>query len=354
MIPSSLSGANTNHLLLTPLHCRTASAEAAVAAAAHRVLSRLLPFQEAGIIGPAYAASLATIADGPSKTAGIALGEQVADALFVQRASHGYQNPVAYVVPSPLVAGAWVPTAASPPIGPYLGHVRPFSLDTASQFRPAGPPSLTGERWARDFDEVKRLGARTGSTRSAEMTLAARFWAEAPVEQARGAFRKFVQDRGLDVLSAARFMAMVSVTYADALIACFDAKYSYAFWRPVTAIPAGDRDGNAETAGDESWLPLLPGTPNHPEYPSAHSCITPAGALALAGFLGTDQINFTIPSLISLGDRYYARVQDLAHEVGEARIWGGIHYRASVDDGREIARKTADYVLSHHFRRLAH
>ena len=128
--------------------------------------------------------------------------------------------------------------------------MRPFSLDSADQFRPDGPPALDSKRWARDYNEVKEIGSSTSTTRTADQTLAARFWAEPPVQQAHGSFRKLVLDHELDVVDAARFMAMISVTYADALIACFDAKYHYAFWRPITAIRAGDTDGNKATVGD--------------------------------------------------------------------------------------------------------
>jgi hypothetical protein len=171
------------------------------------------------------------------------------------------------------------------------------------------------------------------------------------VQQARGSFRKFVLDHDLDVVGASRFMAMISVTYADALIACFDAKYHYAFWRPITAIRAGDTDGNPATVGDPAWSPLLPATPNHPEYPSAHSCLTPAGGRVIARFLGTHQIDYTVPSLTGLGDRHFADVKDLEYDVGNARIWGGIHFRSAVEDGIEIGKRTVDQVLAHHFRR---
>jgi hypothetical protein len=146
-------------------------------------------------------------------------------------------------------------------------------------------------------------------------------------------------------------MAMISVTYADALIACFDAKYHYTFWRPVTAIRAGDTDGNEETVGDTTWSPLLPATPNHPEYPSAHSCITPAGGRVVSRFLGTGEIDFTVPSLTGLGDRHFDQVKDLQYEVSNARIWGGIHYRSAVEDGITIGKKTVGQVLAHHFQR---
>ncbi len=161
-------------------------------------------------------------------------------------------------------------------------------------------------------------------------------------------------DHGLDVVDASRFMAMMSVTYADALIACFDAKYAFAFWRPITAIRAGDTDGNRWTVGDPAWAPLLPATPNHPEYPSAHSCITPAGGLVVAGFLRSGNIDFTVPSLTGLGDRHFDTVWDLQSEVGNARIWGGIHFRSAVQDGIVIGYRTVRQVLSHHFQRSWH
>ena len=329
-----------------------ASAEAAVAAAAHRVLVHYLPAQ-AAIVDPAYAASLATIPDGQAETDGVATGEKVAARLIARRADDGFRAPVTYTPPNPPIPGVWLPTVPPPatPVGPYLGRMRPFSLDSADQFRPDGPPQLRSGRWAREYNEVKEIGSSTSTTRTAEQTLAARFWAEPPVQQARGSFRKFVLDHQLDIVDAARFMAMVSVTYADALIACFDAKYHYAFWRPITAIQAGDTDANAATVGDPAWTPLLPGTPNHPEYPSAHSCVTPAAGRVIARFLGTKQIDFTIPSLTGLGDRHYDRAGDLEYEVGNARIWGGIHFRSAVDDGIAISKKVTNQVLAHHFER---
>ena len=329
-----------------------ASAQAAVVAAAHRILVHYLPAQVPTILDPAYTASLATIPDGKAKTDGIAVGVEVADSLIAQRAGDGFRAPVTYTPPNPPIPGVWIPTAPTPPIAPYAGLMRPFSLDSADQFRPDGPPALDSKKWARDYNEVKEIGSSTSTTRTAEQTVAARFWGEAPVQQAHGAFRKFVLDNELDVVNAARFMAMVSVVDADALIACFDAKYHYAFWRPITAIRAGDTDGNPATIGDPAWSTLLAATPNHPEYPSAHSCITPASGRVIARFLGTNKIDFTVPSLTGLGDRHFDRVRDLQYEVSNARIWGGIHYRTSVEDGIKIARKTAHQVLAHHFQRV--
>jgi hypothetical protein len=330
---------------------RGASAEAAVVAAAHRILAHHLPAQRTAILDPAYAASLATIKDGRAKSRGVATGEKVAGLLIARRAHDGFRAPVTYTPPDPPIPGIWLPTAPTPPIGTYLGLMRPFSLHSASQFRPDGPPALSSRRWARDYDEVKEIGSSTSATRTPAQTLGARFWAEPPVQQAHAAYRKLAQDRALDIVGAARLMAMVSVTYADALIACFDAKYHYVLWRPITAVRAGDTDGNRATEGDPAWIPLLPATPNHPEYPSAHSCVVPATGRAIARFLGTRRIDFTVPSITGLGDRRYATVRRLQHEVGNARIWGGIHYRSAVEDGIEVGRRTVRQVLSRHFQR---
>ncbi len=327
-----------------------ASPEAAVAAAARRILVHYLPGQAALIIEPAYTASLNTIADGQAKTDGIAAGDAVASQLIALRSGDGFRAPVTYTPPNPPIPGIWLPTAPTPPIGPYLGLMDPFSLPSADQFRPNGPPPLDSKRWADDYNEVKEIGSATSATRTGDQTVAARFWGEAPVQQARGSFRKFVLDHQLDIVDAARFNAMWSVTYADALIACFDAKYTYTLWRPITAIRAGETDGNDATLGDPTWTPLL-GTPNHPEYPSAHSCITPAGGRVVARFLGTPSIDFTVPSVGVLGDRHFATVGDLEYEVSNARIWGGIHFRSAVDDGVKIGTHVANWVLAHHFHR---
>lgn len=325
------------------------SPQAAVAAAAHRVLSHYLPAQSATILDPAYTTSLASIPDGQPKTDGVTIGTQVADAFLTLRQDDGFRVAVPYPVPNPPIPGVWIPTAASPPIGTYLGQMTPFAVESADAFRPGGPPALGSKKWVRDYNEVKEIGSATSTTRTAEQTLAARFWAEPPVQQARGSFRLFLTEHGLDIVQAARFMAMVSVTYADAIIGCFDAKYAFAFWRPITAIRAGSTDGNDRTLADPAWAPVLPATPNHPEYPSAHSCITPVGGIVISRFLGTGQIDFTIPSLTGLGDRHYATTKDLTYDVSNARIWGGIHFRSAVEDGSKIAKKTANYVLAHHF-----
>jgi VCPO second helical-bundle domain len=328
-----------------------ASPEAAVVAAAHAILVHYLPAQRQSILDPAYVQSLGTIPDGQAKEDGVATGMFVATVLIGQRADDGFRVPVEYIPPDPPIPGVWIPTAQTPPLGTYMPNMTPFSLRSPSQFRPGGPPRLSSRQWARDYNEVKEIGSRTSTTRTAEQTLAARFWGEPPIQQAHGSYRKLIIDHGLDVVDASRFMAMTTVVAADALIACFDAKYHYAFWRPITAIRAGDTDGNPDTVADPNWLHLLPATPNHPEYPSAHSCLTPATGRVLAKFLGSPNIDLTIPSLTGLGDRHFDRVSDLEYEVTNARIWGGIHYRTAVEVGTDLGKKVEHQVLAHHFHR---
>jgi hypothetical protein len=333
-----------------------ASTEAAVAAAARGILLQHLTAPGAvAIIDAAYANALAGIPDGAAQDDGVAVGAAVAQAVIAARAGDGFRAPQPdYVNPEPPVPGVYITTPPPPPplgpLGRHTSKMTPFVLDSADQFRPGGPPALHTGAWAKDYNEVKAIGALNSTTRTAEQTTAALFWGENPVAQAHGGLRKFVLDRELGIVDAARFMAMVSVTAADAAIACFDAKYHYAYWRPITAIRAGDTDGNPRTLGDPDWQTLLPGTPNHPEYPSAHSCITPATARVIARFLGTEQIELTIPSLTGLGDRYYANAHDLIEEVGNARIWGGIHYRSAVKDGTNMGIKVANRVLAQNFR----
>ena len=330
---------------------RGASPEAAVVAAAHRIYEHYLPLHEATILDSAYDESLATIPGGQAKLDGVAAGLRVANAFIALRADDGFREDVGYTPPDPALPGDWVPTAATPPLGTYLGSMQPFALESADQFRPDGPPQLGSRRWARDYNEVKKIGSRTNSTRTDWQTTAAMFWAEPPVQQAHLALRGVIEQRKLNVIQAARMMAMVSTAYADGIIACFDAKDAYEFWRPITAIHNGDKDGNAATVVDPDWMHLLGTTPNHPEYPSAHSCITPAGGEALAEFLGTRRIDLTMPSLTGLGDRHFDTVRELTKEVGEARIWGGIHFRTAVEDGIRMARQTAAEVLDDNFER---
>ena len=257
-----------------------ASAEAAVAAAAHRVLVHYLPAQAATILDPAYTASLATIPDGQRREAMASrTGERVARRWLDQRADDGFRAPVDRTRRRTRRSQA---CGCRPPpprrSAPISAMMKPFSLDSADQFRPAGPPractaGVGPGTTTRSRRSARRRARPAPPSRPSPPGSGPRPRCSRPA----ASFRRFIADHDLDIVDAARFMAMVSVTYADAFIACFDAKYEYAFWRPITAIRAGDTDGNPATVGDPDWATLLPATPNHPEYPSAHSCITPAG-----------------------------------------------------------------------------
>ena len=277
---------------VTPSVVSPASPEAATAAAAHDMLVALFPAQQADL-DLKYAASLAMISDdGPAKTNGISVGQQTASGILALRTNDGRDAVVTYTpVSGP---GAWMPTppAFLPAAAPETAHVQPFALNSPSQFRAEPPPALTSDTWARDYNEVKSLGAATGSTRTPEQTDIGRFWSDQPILQWNRAWRNISIGHGLSLQDNARFFAMLATASADAIIACWDSKFTYSFWRPVTAIRAGDTDGNPETEPDPNWIAQV-ATPNHPEYPAAHGCFSGASTQTLKFFFGTDDFAFT-------------------------------------------------------------
>ena len=327
-----------------------ASVEAAVAAAGRALIAKLIPAQ-ASVGDAAYEAALAAVPDGAAKTEGIAVGEAAAAAALALPFNAGLFGPQTYVAPDPPVAGRWIPAAPpARPLGPYIPHLTPLSFAVASQFRPAGPPALTSAKWAADFAEVSAWGSKTSAFRSADQTAAATFYSENPTLQPHLSLRKFVTDRNLGVAESARLFAMASVAFTDSLVACFEAKYHYAFWRPSTAIRAGATDGNDATIADPAWEALL-ANPNHPEYPSAHACLTTTEALVIKEFAGSDRIEYTKPSLVAdRPARHYVTAEQLIAEVGNARVWGGIHYRSAVEDGTLIGRQVFANLVATRFR----
>jgi hypothetical protein len=234
---------------------------------------------------------------------------------------------------------------------PWASKLRPFLLQKPDQFRPGPPAALTSRGWAADFNEIKNIGSLNSPSRTAEQTDVARFWTTNPVVQYNAAFEKLALDRGLNAAQTARLFAMGNLVGADALIACFDAKYTYLFWRPQYAIPQGDDDGNPTTAGDPTWKPLL-GAPPHPEYPSGHGCLTGAEAEVLATFLGTSRIEVdlasSVPNLMQ-PVRHYETAASLLKEVMDARVWGGIHFRDATIKGASVGRKVANWTLQRYF-----
>lgn len=326
-----------------------ASGDAAVAAAAHDVLVHYFPTRQTALDAD-YATALVAIPDGAAKMEGVALGQQAAAGIIALRQGDGLEADIGFTMPTP-APGVWELSAGVTPQTPWVSKLRPFMLETPDQFRPGPPPDLSSDEWATEFNETKTMGQSNSAFRTAEQTDIARFYSTNGIAQYNTAFKQLTLAKGLSAGQAARLFAMGNLVGADALIACFDAKYHYLFWRPQFAVPEADSDGNPITIGDPTWTPLL-ATPNHPEYPAAHGCFTSAEAQVFATFLETKHINVdltsTVPNLLHT-TRHYESVNDLVREIENARVWGGIHYRESVVKGVNVGRKVAKWTLARYF-----
>jgi hypothetical protein len=332
-----------------PLRRRSgASVDAAVATAAHDVLVRYFPARRDALDGD-LAASLTAIPDGAAKQRGQALGADAAAAQLALREGDGWMADIGFTMPPP-GPGVWELPAGQTPVVPWLSKLRPFTLRSPEQFRPGPPPALASRRYARGFDELKAMGG-TVSERTPEQTTIARFYTTHPAYQWASAYRDLAEQHGLTALQTARLMAMGTAAGADANIACHDAKFTYLFWRPAFAIPRGDTDGNPRTVADPGWTPLLP-TPAHPEYPSAHSCLTFSQTVVFERFLGTRRIDLDLRGTIpEMPLRHFATAEDLRREIVNARVWGGLHFRFSNETGGSLGLRVADWALAHDFRR---
>ena len=318
------------------------SPAAAIAAAAHGVLVGLLPTQQADL-DMRYADYLAGLPDGTAKTNGIALGEQVGAGVLALRANDGREANPQYVQPPP-GPGVFEADPSRPVLGLRLSMIRPLALEIPWQFRPDGPNPLTSEEYAADFEQVKALGRFDSTVRTVEQTTDALFWTDHDLRQWNEGMLRLAASRGLDLVQTARMLAMAHVSGGDAMIACFDAKYHYMFWRPVRAIPLAHTDGNPATEPDSTWRPSRP-TPNHPEYPSAHGCHTGAVAEALRAFFGTDRVSFSLDSRVTGTTREYDRFRQAVRDVNRARVLAGFHFFNSDQEGSNLGRKVARFVV---------
>ena len=327
-----------------------ASVDAAIATAAHDVLASYFPTQVADLDAD-LATSLAAIADGTAKTDGVAVGKEAATANLDKRQGAGLEADIKFVLPA-VAPGKWQPPQGQGPQTPWVSRVKPFTLERPDQFRAPAPPDLKSPEWAKDYNEIKTVGGATSTVRTSEQTDIAKFWTSNTVVQYNAAFKAVAQAKKFDAVQAARLFAMGNMIAADALIACFDSKYQYLLWRPQYAIPLGESDGNPDTAGDPSWTPLV-GTPNHPEYPSAHACVSGAEAEVFATVLGTRQIDVDITSTaagVTQTTRHYKTADDIITEVTGARIWSGLHYRFSMIAGLAIAKSVSALALGANFK----
>jgi PAP2 superfamily len=324
----------------------SASREAAASAAAHQALVDLFPAFAASF-DTLHAAILASIPDGPHKTAGIVWGEFVANQILAARANDGSDA----IVPPPSGSGpgVWVPTPPSflPYLLPQWGFVRPFGMSSSSQFRPPGPPSLDSERYGADYEEVKELGAVVGSTRTEEQTEIALFWADgAGTETPPGHWNSIAQ-----IIAAAqtntleenaRLLAHLNIAMADAAICAWDAKYTFDFWRPVTAIAFAEPELN--------WMSFIV-TPPFPDYVSGHSTFSGAAATVLALFYGADDLPFTTGSDF-LPDVYrsFPTCLAAAEEAAMSRLYGGIHFRSANEDGLQAGISIGEWTATHYLQ----
>ncbi len=338
---------------VTPDAPKGASRRAAAVQAAYATLVRLLPAVQRPGLDAAREESLASIASGEaaehsqSIARGVEWGQQVADAILLWRSTDGF-TPAPPPFRGGLAAGQWRPT---PPgflsgVGLQFSYMTPWAISFPAQFRPAGPPALTSAQYADDFNEVKEIGRISSLTRTADQTQIAVFWnGNTPVSWNRAA-RAASAGGHLTLSKNARLFALVNVAMADAVISCWEAKYYYVFWRPVTAIVLADTDGNPATASDATWLPRLV-TPAHPEYPSGHATVSGAAATVLARYFGGDDFTFTLESETLPGvTRSYADFSGAADEANDSRVYGGIHFRSACRDGRAAGNAVGNFVAA--------
>jgi hypothetical protein len=324
-----------------------ASKDAAAVAAAHRILVNYFPAQQASL-DTQFTLSLAGISDTASNiAAGVSIGEQAAQALIAARANDGLLANVSYTPPVGPGFYQRTPPAFAPPITPWLGQMVPFTMTSAAQFFPdEGPTPLSSSEWIEDYNEVKTLGALNSAVSTPEQTEIGLFWTEHTGQQYGRAFRALAAQQGLDTSQTARLMAMLWAGYADAGIGCWNAKFSFSFWRPVTAIRVGG--GNPALTGDPLWVPLA-STPAHPEYPAAHGCVTGAVSTILKRYFGTPHVQFSVDSLVTHTTHTFNSTRALVDEVERARIYAGFHYHHSVVQGKVLGTKVAHHLAQNFF-----
>lgn len=327
-----------------------ASQDAAAVAAAHRVLVHYFPGQQTSL-DVQFAMSLAGISDTATNiAAGVAVGEASAQAIINARANDGLLANVPYTPPIGLGFYQRTPPAFAGPLTPWLGQMTPFTMTDPAQFFPdEGPTPLDSEEWIDNYNETKTLGAVNSTVRTSQQTEIGLFWTEHTGQQYARAFRNLATQKGLSTSDSARLMAMLWAGYADAGIGCWNAKFFFSFWRPVTAIRAGG--GNPALIADLNWTPLA-NTPAHPEFPAAHGCVTGSVAHALQGFFRTREVTLVVSSTVTNTTHTFTNTKELEEEVFGARIYAGFHYRHSLVKGFELGHNVSRHIHTNYFRRL--
>ena len=336
---------------------RGADVRAAVATAAYRTARARVDPSQVAYLDSQYQTYLAAIPPGPHKDGGIQVGETAAAAMLLLRANDGFNNMVLYECSStPPPPGEFEPNGGcgTQPVDAKIAQVTPFTLVDPSCFRPGGPNPMTSDGYTRDFIETRDYGRADSGVRTAEQTDIAYFWSENTYSQwNRNLIQLAIQSR-LNVRETARFFALIDTAAADAVIVGFNAKYFFRAWRPRVAIPHADTDGNPDTDPDPTWTPFL--TVNHPEYPSGHAFYSSAVTEAIARYFGSGNFPLTlsgsktaVPQLIQT-QRVYPNLRAINREIANARVWSGLHWRHSMDDGDRIGRAVAKRVFENYFQ----
>jgi PAP2 superfamily len=326
---------------------RSASQDAAAIAAAHQVLLVLYPAFKS-TLDAELQQSLAEIPDGHDKIEGIRIGQTVADRILALRSNDGSNaQPIPYVFGN--APGDYQSTPPNFPPQPQFTHwsrVTPFALQSANQFRPGPPPALTSDSYSNALNQIKSLGIVDSTTATSDEVLTGRFWNGAIQNYWNEISQTLSLANSLTTAQSARLFALLNLSFADDVIAFYDAKYTYNFWRPVSAIRAADSDNNPETAADPNWLPEVGKTAPDPSYPGAHAVISAAGAEVLTSFFERDRFAFNVTSEVLPGvERSFTSFSSAAEEATLSRIFAGQHFRFDLTTGQRLGREVADFVL---------
>jgi len=321
---------------------RGASVEAAVSTAAREVLAALVPTSAANLEADLQR-WLGQVGDPAARAAGAAAGHEAAALVLAARVGDGRGAPVTLTTtPGP---GVWDP----PPTGmlaPWLGFVRPMVVPSPTWLPLSGPDPLASDSYAVDFTEVKAMGSKTGSSRTGHQTETALFYNFNGVAQYNVGLRDRLARNGTGALEASRALGLLNIATADALIACWRAKYDVHNWRPQQAIQRADTDGNPATVRDATWEPLVPNPP-YGDYTSGHACLSGSFSETMANLYGRNRIDVYLYSGITDTTRHYTKASTVNRDTKNARIWLGLHFRKAMDDGNWIGRRTADYTMRH-------
>ena len=341
----------------------TSSTHAAVAAAASRVLRSIITTVPNTItftnrqalldsVDAAYAAAIAEIPAGPKRDNGVRAGRAAADAMIAARQGDGRFGPSPWK--SNTAVPHWQPllNAQGAPVldpTPWLADMRPFFLESTSQFRSRPPLDVSSAQYAADLNEVQAIGSVNSALRTADQTHIARFWQTNIAAAWNATTRGIIADRGIGIADSARLLAMTNMAAGDAAINCWNDKYHFDYWRPWNAIPRAGEDNNPATTADATWAALI--TAPYPEYPSGHNCIDAAHLHVLLHFLGTDEVHFSVPTATFPGEvRSFDRFSDALKEVIEVRIWAGLHFRDGDVQGQVLGRNVVDYMEANFFQ----